>query len=81
MRLLFLPLVVLPLLLTARENPFTPVEITKIDEAAKEVVVEPQAAASVSEVVIEKIEEKKTVQHKPVVHSKEKIGKQECVKP
>jgi hypothetical protein len=49
MRFTFLLTVLVPLLLVARENPFTPVEIIKSDEASEKIVADDAAVVSETE--------------------------------
>jgi hypothetical protein len=78
MRFTFLLTVLLPLLLVARENPFTPVEIIKSDEAPETIVVDKEAVVSESEetvavpVEIEDVSDKESA----TVSSKDERGKE-----
>lgn len=79
MRQLLLTVMFLPLLLAARENPFTPVEITKTYETPKAVTVEPKAVAAEPETAVAEPIEKKIEEPKAPVAPEKNSGKQEVV--
>lgn len=74
MRLLLLSSILIPFLLEARENPFTPVEITKIYETPKAAVIESKAVESVPAAAFKKPEKIAAAAPKPDVPSKQETA-------
>lgn len=77
MRRLLPAIMLLPLLLAARENPFTPVEITKTYETPIAVIVEPKEAVAKPKEVIVKPIRKKIADPKPRISPERSSDKQE----
>ncbi|MEN8146680.1 MAG: AMIN domain-containing protein [Campylobacterota bacterium] len=77
MRRLLPAIMFLPLLLAARENPFTPVEITKTYETPQAVTVEPEVTVAKPKAVVVKPSRKKIADPKPRISAEKSSDKQE----